>query len=238
MTLAGRDEKGLGGTRKLCEYLNAPVQAVSGDITRPEDCQRIVDKAASFSGSIDVVVLNAGVSMWARFEEIHHLNVFDEIMRVNYLGVVNLLHAALPLLRESRGVITCISSIQGLIGVPYHTGYSASKHALQGFFESLRSELRGSGIHILMVYPTWLTGTRLRARAFGPSGEPLPENNIRKNRSHAIPVEECSAKIIQALIRKRTRLFVPGKFRYLALAGHVFPGVLNYLVSRKVDKQT
>ena len=236
MTLAGRDETALSGTRKMCEYLDVPVQSVSGDITQPADCQRLIEKAIAFSDQIDALVLNAGISMWARFEEIEEPALFDEIMRVNYLGAVNLLHYALPHLKKSRGIITCISSIQGRIGVPYHTAYVASKHALQGFFDSLRCELRGSGVHILMVYPSWLAGTQLRTRALGPSGNPLADNSKNHN-SHALPVETCAQKIIKAMMKKRTRLTIPAKLSYLPLANLMLPRVLDYFVSKKVERQ-
>jgi len=236
MTLAGRDEKALSGTRKMCEYLGVPVQSMSGDITQPADCRRLVEKTVAFSDQIDALVLNAGISMWARFEEIEEPALFDEIMRVNYLGTVNLLHYALPYIKKTGGMITCISSIQGRIGVPYHTAYVASKHALQGFFDSLRCELRGSGVHILMVYPSWLAGTQLRSRALGPAGKPLADDS-KKHGSHVVPVEICSRKIIKAMLKKRTRLTIPAKLRYLPLANLILPRVLDYFVSKKVERQ-
>ena len=108
--------------------------------------------------------------MWARFEEVQDLDVFERVMAVNYLGAVYCTYFALPHLKASKGVIVGICSIQGRIGVPFHTGYVASKHALHGFFSSLRYELKGTGVDILEVFPHWITGTNLRRNAFGKEG--------------------------------------------------------------------
>ena len=104
-------------------------------------------------GRIDTLVNNAGITMWAAFEEVSDLAIFEQIMRTNYLGSVYCTHYALPYLKQSRGQIVGISSLTGKTGVPTRSGYAASKHAMVGFFDSLRIELAPCGVTVSMVYP-------------------------------------------------------------------------------------
>lgn len=219
-----------------CEELGRKAVGVVGDVTKPEDCKRFVEEAAKRLGTIDALIANAGISMWARFEDVKDLGVFPKLMQVNYLGVVYCTYYALPLIKQSRGVIVAISSIQGKIGVPYHTGYVASKHAVQGFFNALRTELRGTGVHILLVLPHWLTGTRLREHAYGKDGSPLGTTRSRHS-SESVTVEACSQAIIQAMGKRRRELVIPPKLKALPWLSLISPRLVEYIVTRKVDEQ-
>src|SRR5439155_17357729 len=117
------------------------VITVKCDVAVENDCRTLVAAALLAFERIDVLVNNAGISMWARFEEITDLAIFERLMRVNYMGAVFCTAHALPHLRASKGRLVNIASLAGLIGVPTRTGYSASKHAMTGFFDSLRIEL-------------------------------------------------------------------------------------------------
>jgi short-subunit dehydrogenase len=205
-----------------------------GDVTRPEECAMLVEKTIERFGRLDYLIANAGISMWSRFDEVEDLSVFARIMAVNYLGTVNPLYSALPHLKASQGLVVCISSIQGRIGVPLHTGYSASKHALQGFFDSLRGELKGTGVDILMVYPSWLSGTGLRDRALGREA---PATARRPNTDSAVPADICSEKIVKAILHRKRRITIPAKLKLLPLAAVLLPDVVSHFVSRKVRKQ-
>ena len=95
-------------------------------------------------GGVDVLVNNAGVTMWSRFDAVRDFAIYERLLAVNYLGAVYTTAAALPYLKAARGLVVAVASIAGLTGVPERTGYAASKHAMVGFFESLRIELAGS----------------------------------------------------------------------------------------------
>jgi len=227
----------LAETCKSCEELGGKALPVVGDVTKPEDCKRFVDAAVERFGGIDALVANAGISMWARFEDVKDLSVFPRLMQVNYLGVVYCTYFALPFIKQSRGTIVAISSIQGKIGVPYHTGYVASKHAVQGFFNALRTELRETGVHILLVLPHWLTGTRLREHAYGKDGVPLGSTRSRHSRE-SVTVEACSQAIIQAMSKRQRELVIPPKLKALPWLSLISPRLVEYIVTRKVDEQS
>lgn len=212
------------------------VETVEGDVTVPGDGERLAQAAVSAHGGIDCLVANAGVSMWAPFEEVRDLSLFRRLMEVNYLGAVHCLHPALPHLRASRGQFVAISSIQGRMGVPGHTGYSASKHALQGFCDALRMELEGSGVDVLTVVLHWLRGTELRERAYAADGRPFGEGRRGPSRD-SLGLEETCAAILEAVDGRRRELVIPWKLKALLAIRALRPRLAEGIVRRAVDRQ-
>ncbi|MFH1570104.1 MAG: SDR family oxidoreductase [Gemmatimonadota bacterium] len=219
-----------------CAALGARALAVIGDVTRPDDCRRLVEETVREFGGVDYLVANAGISMWSRFEETADLSVFRKLMEVNYLGALHCAFYALPHLKRRRGLIAAITSIQGRIPVPLHTGYVASKHALQGFCEALRLELRGTGVDILTVLPHWLRGTELRQRAFAGDGRQLGPSS-RRHSSESVSVEEACQAILRAMARRRRELVIPWKLKLLCALYALWPGRAEALIMRAVGKQ-
>ena len=120
--------------------------SVPTDLLDPAQCRALIDAAVARFGRIDVLINNAGGTMWARFDALDDLSAYEHLMKLNYLGAVHLTAAALPWLKQSRGRLVAVASVAGLTGVPERSGYAASKHAMVGFFDSLRIELAGSGV--------------------------------------------------------------------------------------------
>lgn len=236
LALFGRSKERLAETADRCREHDAAAVTVDGDITRPEDCARLIETAMGRFGTIDYLVLAAGVSMWARFEDIEDIGIFRKVMDTNYLGAVHCTHFALPHLKESAGMIVAISSIQGKIGVPYHTGYVASKHALQGFFDTLRAELEGTGVKVLMVLPHWLRGTRLRRNAYDKSGAALGDAR-RNHSSESIGLDECCREIMAAMRSGRRELVIPMKLRLLSWLNLISPRLVERIVKSKTEEQ-
>ena len=236
LALFALDETGLQQVSEQCTQRGAVTVTLAGDVSNPADCQKVTEAAVARFGSLDCLVLCAGISMWTRFEDIEDLSLFKKLMDTNYLGAVNCTYYAMPHLRKSRGMIIAITSIQGKIGVPLHTGYVASKHALQGFFDALRTEISDSGIHILLVLPHWLRGTNLRKSAVGADGQALGKSSAGHNKE-SISLEECSDAIIRSMHKRQRELIIPPKLRLLPWVKLIAPRLLDYIVSRKVDEQ-
>ena len=110
-------------------------------------------------------------------------------MRVNLWGSAWVTHAALPHLKASRGLIVAVSSLAGLVGVPGRTAYSASKFAMAGFFEALRTELRGAGVSVTTAYPG-VVDTRIRYHGYNARGEAAGRSGLKED--GAMPVAECA----------------------------------------------
>jgi len=204
LALNARNAARLEETARECAARGAQVLALPGDVSRQAECTLLASRTAQRFGRIDALVNNAGITMWSRFDAVSDFSVFERLLAVNYLGAVYLTAAALPHLRESRGLIVAVASIAGLTGVPERTGYAASKHALVGFFESLRIELRGSGVDITLVAPDFVR-SEIHRRAIGPDGRSLGQSPMQER--HIMTAQQC-AQLIVAAMRRRRRMLI------------------------------
>jgi short-subunit dehydrogenase len=202
LALAARDRQRLESLAQECRGRGADARALPTDVTSSQDCEWLVNETVAAFGGIDVVVHNAGITMWSRFDALADLSIFERIMEVNYLAPVRLTALALPHLKRSKGLLVAVASLAGLTGVPERSGYAASKHALIGFFDSLRIELAGSGVDVSVIAPDFVL-SEIHKRAIGPDGEPLGESPMVKTR--IMTAEDCAARIARA-IDKRERL--------------------------------
>ena len=236
LVILARNAERLEAVARECEQLGSEVLTVAGDVAVAEDGKRLVEAAIERFGRIDYLVANAGVSMWTAFAEIEDVALFRTLMEVNYLGAVHCVHPALPHLKKSKGFFVAISSIQGQVGVPLHTGYSASKHALQGFCDALRMEVADSGVGVMTVLLHWLKGTELRQRALGKDRKALGRAS-RKHRSQAVRLEAAAQAIVRGMQKRRQRLYVPRRLRLLAVTHALWPPLAEWIVKGKVARE-
>ncbi len=234
--LFARNRAALAEVVVECENVGGEVISVVGDVTQPVDCEHLINEAVRRFGGIDIYLSNAGLSMWGPFEKVKDLNIFRRLIEVNYLGAVNGLHFALPHLKQSCGHIVAIASIQSKIGVPYHTGYVASKHALEGFCRALRYDLEGTGVTILTVHPHWIRGTNMRKNACSTDGKVVGDRKLAHN-SESISVAECSAAILKAVGNGDTELIVPPKLRFVPWLKLLWPSLLRRKIWNKINRQ-
>jgi len=233
LVLAARSGAELEAVADECRESGAPVVTVKADVGEERDCQAIVAGALLAFGRVDTLVNNAGMSMWARFEEIRDVSVLERIMRVNYMGAVYCTSHALPSLRESRGRIVGISSLAGRTGVPTRTGYAASKHAMTGFFDSLRIELAGSGITVTMIYPGFVS-TGIRENATGPDGEPILVSPVREG--EVMSVADCARRIVRAIERREREVVMTARGRMGLWLKLVAPGLVDRIARRAIEQ--
>ena len=152
IVLIDLDEAQLSAVQNQVERSGADVLSIVCDITDYQKCQAAMQQVVDHFGGIDLLINNAGVSHRSRFEDTE-LSVFERVMAVNYFGTLHCTKAALPSLIERKGTIVTLSSTGGFAPMIGRVGYSASKHALHGLFESLRLELKEKGVHVMMVCP-------------------------------------------------------------------------------------
>lgn len=233
LVLAARDQAALTAVETTCRQLGAETLVVATDVTRPADCERLVAAAVQRFGALDVLVNNAGASMWARFDEVQDLSVYETLMRVNYLSCVYLTHAALPHLRRSRGRIVAVASLAGLTGVPTRSGYAASKHAVFGFFDSLRIELADAGVSVTIVAPDFVV-SEIHRRSIGPDGRPLGGSPMQE--SKIMTAEECARQIVAAMVSRRRLAILSWRGRIGRFVRLVAPGLIDRVAARAVAK--
>jgi short-subunit dehydrogenase len=233
LVLAARNTKELEAVAGECKARGASVITVKADVSVERECAAIMSGAALAFGGIDVLVNNAGATMWARFEDIADLSVLERIMKVNYMGSVYCTAQALPHLRESRGLLVGISSLAGRTGVPTRTGYSASKHAMTGFFDSLRIELAGSGVDVTMIYPGFVA-TGIRENATGPDGKPIEVSPVKEGQ--VMGVEECARRIVRAIERREREVVMTARGKIGLWLKLLAPSLVDRIARRAIER--
>ncbi|HEV2286262.1 MAG TPA: SDR family oxidoreductase, partial [Steroidobacteraceae bacterium] len=211
--------------------LGAEVLAVPGDVAVAADCRTAVARTVERFGALDVLVNNAGMTMWARFDQLADLGGLERLLAVNYLGAARVTAAALPYLKSARGLIVAVASIAGLTGVPERTGYAASKHAMVGFFESLRIELESCGVGVTIVAPDFVK-SELHKAALGPDGRPLGKTPMDEPR--IMTSEECAHLMMGAIARRQRLLITSRRGRLGRWARLVAPGLVDSLAARAI----
>ena len=233
LALGARDMPALEAVAAECRAAGASVIVARTDVAEERDCQALVSGAALAFGRVDVLVNNAGATMWARFEDIQDLSILARIMQVNYMGSVYCTRHALPWLRQSKGLVVGISSLAGRTGVPTRTGYAASKHAMTGFFDSLRIELAGSGVDVTMVYPGFVA-TGIRENATGPDGRPIQVSPVREG--EVMGVAECAARIVRAIERREREVVMTARGKMGLWLKLIAPALVDRIARRAIEQ--
>jgi short-subunit dehydrogenase len=231
LALAARDRERLESLAAECRARGGEARALPTDVTNQTDCEWLVDETVTAFGGVDVMIHNAGVTMWSRFDALKDLTIFERIMEVNYLAPVRLTALCLPHLKQSKGLLVAVASLAGLTGVPERSGYAASKHALIGFFDSLRIELAGSGVDVSVVCPDFVV-TEIHKRAIGPDGEPLGESPMVQ--SKIMTAEGCAKRIARAIEKRERQVLMStrGKLgRWLKL---IAPSLIDRIAAKAI----
>jgi short-subunit dehydrogenase len=189
--------------RLQTDFPSFPLHTVVADVSIENDCRRFIDLTVKAFGGIDILINNAGISMRAEFKNAS-VEVIRKVMDINFFGTVYCTKHALPHIMERKGSIVGISSIAGYRGLPGRSGYSASKFALQGWLEAIRTELLDSGVHVMWVCPGFTT-SNIRNAALNSKGEEQGESPM--DESKMMSAEQC-AKVILRSIEKRKRTVV------------------------------
>lgn len=200
------------------------------DMEAPETFANAVERAKAWKGYIDIAVQNAGISQRSRAEETHS-DTLRRIMEINFMGAALLSAEQLKLFRaQKKGHFVVISSLSGKFGVPFRSGYCASKHALHGYFESVRAENASIPIHVTMVCPGFIH-TDISVNALDGSGKPT--GAMDDNQANGLPVERCSEIIVAATKKKKLEITVGGRETYGVLIKRFFPGILAKIMGKR-----
>jgi short-subunit dehydrogenase len=226
LVLAGRSQAKLDAVAAQCTASGAQVLCVAMDVGVEAQCRSLVAQALTRFGRLDTLVNNAGISAQALFEDVsaHDLHWYEDLMRVNLWGAVWCTHAALPHLKAARGRIVAVSSLAGLVGVPGRTAYSATKFAMGGFFEALRSELKSAGVSVTVAYPG-VVATHIRERGYNARGEPLGRSGVKEE--DAMPVPECAGLIVAGMERRQREVVMTARGKLGRFLKLLMPSVVE-----------
>lgn len=234
LVLAARSAGRLADLAGRCRAAGAEAIVVPTDVTDRAQCEALVRATLGHFGQLDMLVANAGATMWSRLDELQDVDVLERLMRVNYLGAAWVTFYALPALKASRGRIVAVSSLAGLAGVPTRTGYAASKHAMFGFFDSLRIELAGSGVSVTVVAPDFVV-SEIHRRAAGPDGRPLGETP--RQESSIMSADECARIILRAAARRERLALTSARGHLLRWLRLLAPGLVDRMAARAIRER-
>lgn len=200
------------------------------DVTDTDAMPAAVEDAVAKFGRIDLLINNAGISQRSLFVDTD-LEVYRRIFEVDLFGQIALTKAVLPvMLEQGEGHIAVTASIAGKIGVPYRTGYCAAKHAVMGFFDSLRAELDGTGVKVSTILPGFVR-TNISEAAVTGDGGTFGETD--RNIQNGMDPDECAQVILKALKKGKAEIPVGrGSEKHTLWLKRFFPGLVMRMASK------
>ena len=209
-------------------YSNKPLMIHTADVSKEQDCKNFIDAVIKNFGSIDILINNAGISMRAIVEEVE-FDAIRKVMDINFWGTVYCTKFSLPYILNNKGTIVGVSSIAGFRGLPGRSGYSASKFAVNGWLESLRTELLDSGTNVMWVCPGFTT-SNIRNAALNKKGESHGETPM--DESKMMSADECAIHIIKAIKNRKRTLVLTFTGRRTVFMNKIFPGLTDKLARK------
>lgn len=209
------------------------VFAFQADVSEEMDNKKMVEAVVKHYGRIDVLINNAGITMRASFEDTD-LSVIRKVMDINFFGAVYATSYCMPEILKNKGSILGISSIAGYRGLPGRTGYSSSKFALQGFLESLRTEMLHRGVHILTVCPGYTTSNIRKASLLKDGSQ---QGHTPRDENKMMSAEECARHIYKATIKRKNILTLTTQGKLVVFLNKWFPVFMDKIVYNSVAKE-
>ena len=200
------------------------------DVTDYEACGTATEQVIGQFGRVDVMVHNAGISQRSYVHDTE-LSVYQRLLEVNFLSTVALTKAVLPYMKQQKsGQFIVISSVAGKVGTIMRSGYNAAKHALHGFYDSLRAESYDDGISVTIICPGYIN-TNVSVNALNEKGQPY--GKMDGNQANGLDVDVTAAKILRAAARGKKEVYIGGFKEVLAVyLKRYWPGLLYELIRR------
>ncbi len=233
LVLTGRRAEALEAVKADLTARQIEVHTVVSDVSKPEDNERMAHEALQQFGKIDVLINNAGISMRALFEEVD-LDVIHKVMDINFYGSLYATKACLPSIIEQQGSVVGVSSIAGYRGLPGRVGYSASKFALQGFLEALRTEMIPKNVHVLTACPGFTTSS-IRESSLTRDGS--PQGASPRDEQNMMSAETCAEYIYRAVVKRKKHLILTRQGKLTVFLNKFFPGFMDGMVYKEMAKE-
>ncbi len=231
--ITGRNQEALDETIAGLRKNGITAAGMTADVSVEEDNKRMAEQAIGEFGKIDILINNAGISMRAIFSEVD-LDVVKKVMDINFYGVLYATKYCLPSITRNRGSVIGVSSIAGFRGLPGRIGYSASKFALQGFLEVLRTEMLKTGVHVLTACPGF-TASNIRKRSLTADGSVQGESPRAEEKM--MTAEECARHIYKATLKRKKYLILTTQGKLTVFLNKWFPGFMDKMVYNVMAKE-
>ncbi|HEX2684318.1 MAG TPA: SDR family oxidoreductase [Ferruginibacter sp.] len=219
----GRNQDKLYGLQML--HSGKPLHTMVADVSNYNDCRNFIESTIQVYGGIDILINNAGISMRALLKDLD-VAVIEKVMDINFKGTLYCTKLALDSIIQRKGTIVGVSSIAGYRGLPGRSGYSASKYAVHGFLEALRTEMLDSDVHVMWVCPGF-TASNIRNAALNKKGTSQGESPMDEGRM--MSAEKCAEYILKAIEKKKRTLVLTFKGKQTVFLNKFFPGLTDKL---------
>jgi short-subunit dehydrogenase len=220
----GRNENKL--SLLAAEFPSSNLFTAQVDVSKQDESEAFIKQVVDNWGRIDVLINNAGISMRALVSEVS-VQTLQNVMDINFWGTVYCTKAALTSIQQNKGVIVGVSSIAGYRGLPGRSGYSASKFALNGWLEALKTELYATGTHVMWVCPGFTTSNirnaALDKNAKAQGESPMDEGSMMSS-------EQCATHIIHAIEKRKRSLVLTFTGKRTVFMNKYFPAWADKLV--------
>lgn len=229
LILSSRNESLLNDVKKNC-FNEKNIKILPLDLENYKNFNKIVEKAISLFGSVDVLINNGGISQRSLAADTS-IDVDERIMKINYLGTVALTKALLPhFIENKKGSFVVTTSIVGKIGTPLRSTYAASKHALHGFFDSLRAEVFDKNIKVTIVCPGFVT-TNVSKNAL--TGDGTPQNKMDNATAKGIHPDRFAKLMVKAIEKEKEEVYIAGAKEKLGVyAKRFYPKLLSKMIRK------
>lgn len=224
IAVCARDEDKLKSTFAAFDQQRLLAQKV--DVSDEASCNSFIDAVISKFGGVDVLLNNAGMSMRALFQDLD-LAVLKNLMNINFWGTVYCTKAAIDSIVARKGTVVGISSIAGYRGLPGRTGYSASKFAMQGFLEALRTELLHTGANVMWVAPGF-TSSNIRNTALAANGKAQKETPL--DESKLMSAEQCAEIILHGIEQRKRTIVMTSQGKLTVFLNKVMAKMMDNIV--------
>lgn len=209
-------------------HTGKPLFIHATDVSKEIDCKGFIDAVVKEFGTIDILINNAGVSMRALVQDVD-LDTIRRVMDINFWGTVYCTKFALDHIIKNKGTIVGVSSIAGYRGLPGRSGYSASKYAVNGWLEALRTELLESGTNVMWVCPGF-TSSNIRNAALNSKGESQGESPM--DEGAMMSSDECATHIANAIEKRKRTLVLTFTGKRAVFMNKFFPSLADKLVRK------
>ena len=232
LIISARNRDKLYQVKQNCKKTQLDIHVLTLDLEQTESLYDKAQDALRIYGWVDIIIHCGGISQRATALETP-LEVAQKIMNTNYWGTVALTQAIVPsMIKKGSGHVVVISSLMGKFGTRLRSSYSASKHALHGYFDSMRNEVFDKNITITLVCPGFIK-TNATLNALKADG--TPQNKMDEAMQNAMEPADCANRIIKAIEHQKEEVFFGGKEKYGVLLKRFFPKVFSrYIRKAKV----
>lgn len=208
------------------EHTGEPLHIFAADVSKEGDCENFIRSVIETFGRIDILINNAGLSMRALLVDLD-MQTLRQVMDVNFWGTVYCTRFALDEVIKNKGTIAGILSVAAFRGLPGRTGYSASKFAVNGFLEALRTEVMHKGVNVMWVFPGFVS-SNIRNAAL--NNEAKPQGKTPMEEDKMMSPDQCAKHILIAIKNKRRSLVLTNLARRTLFMNRFFPAIADRLI--------